>query len=87
MNCIHCNSVHIKKNGHTPKGKQNYFCLQCKHAFVDKPDARLLTLNEQRIANELLLQGKSGRAIAKQIRKGIKATASFIKKSTAAGLV
>ncbi|WP_438830720.1 IS1/IS1595 family N-terminal zinc-binding domain-containing protein [Hymenobacter nivis] len=34
MNCPDCQSRHIKKNGHTHHGKQNYQCTNCWRQFV-----------------------------------------------------
>ncbi|CAA9590598.1 Mobile element protein [uncultured Synechococcales cyanobacterium] len=36
MNCAHCTSDKIVKNGHR-KGKQSYLCRDCRHQFRDKP--------------------------------------------------
>ena len=32
--CPFCGCVHISRNGHTKKGKQRYFCNDCKKSFV-----------------------------------------------------
>lgn len=33
MNCPHCGSENVRKNGHR-RGKQNYRCKQCDRQFV-----------------------------------------------------
>jgi len=34
LNCPRCQLSHIKKNGHTYDGKQNYRCKKCGRQFV-----------------------------------------------------
>ena len=38
VKCYHCGSDNLVKNGHDPKGKQRYFCKDCKRASLDNPD-------------------------------------------------
>lgn len=33
MECLHCNSIQVTKNGHR-RGKQNYHCQSCGRQFV-----------------------------------------------------
>jgi len=35
--CPHCRSLEIVKNGHSPKGKQQYRCKACGHSGVLNP--------------------------------------------------
>ena len=35
LRCPRCGLSHIKKNGHTHYGEQNYACLACGHQFVE----------------------------------------------------
>ncbi len=37
MQCPHCGSDHIRKNG-KKKGKQNYICCNCARQFIDVYD-------------------------------------------------
>lgn len=34
ITCTTYSSIYIKKNGHTPSGKQRYLCLSCKTSFT-----------------------------------------------------
>lgn len=38
VKCYHCGSDNLVKNGHDPKGKQRYFCKDCKRASLENPD-------------------------------------------------
>jgi transposase-like protein len=40
MSCPRCSATHIVKNGHTPKGKQNYRCQVCSRQCVADPASR-----------------------------------------------
>lgn len=34
ITCPHCNGTKIKKNGHTPNGKQRFYCRICGKSFT-----------------------------------------------------
>ena len=56
MNCPHCPSTHIKKNGHTHYGKQNYQCTDCKRQFVESGQDWFVSPSEKALINKLLLE-------------------------------
>ncbi len=38
VECYHCGSENLKKNGKDPKGKQRYHCKDCNRASLEHPD-------------------------------------------------
>lgn len=56
MNCTHCNSSYVKKNGHTHYGKQNYFCRVCNRQFVENGQNWFVNESDKLIINKLLLE-------------------------------
>lgn len=56
MNCPHCQSVKIKKNGHTHYGKQNYQCNDCQRQFVESGQDWFVSASEKAFINKLLLE-------------------------------
>lgn len=40
INCYHCGSEQIKRNGFAPNGKQKYLCQACGKASREKPIAK-----------------------------------------------
>jgi hypothetical protein len=56
MNCPHCQSDHIKKNGHTHYGKQNYYCHVCSHQFVEGGQDWFVSESDRQIIDKLLLE-------------------------------
>ena len=37
LHCPHCGSKELKRNGHTPNGKQKYSCKACKRQSRENP--------------------------------------------------
>ena len=56
MDCTHCNSSYVKKNGHTHYGKQNYFCHMCNRQFVENGQDWFVNQSDKFIINKLLLE-------------------------------
>ncbi len=56
MNCPHCQSPHIKKNGHTHYGKQNYQCTACRRQFVESGPEWFVNEADKLMINKLLLE-------------------------------
>lgn len=56
MNCPHCHSAKVKKNGHTHYGKQNYQCNDCKRQFVESGQDWFVSDSEKQQINKLLLE-------------------------------
>jgi IS1 family transposase/transposase-like protein len=63
LTCPQCQLSHIKKNGHTYYGKQNYQCLFCKRQFVIR-DETVSQANTELIKS-LLLERISLRGICR----------------------
>jgi transposase-like protein len=38
VNCYHCGSEELVKNGHAPNGKQKYLCRGCGKSSREQPD-------------------------------------------------
>ena len=47
--CLHCHCEHIVKNGHHPKGKQQYRCKQCGKSGVLNPEVRYTEAPKEQI--------------------------------------
>lgn len=63
LTCPQCQLSHIKKNGHTYYGKQNYQCLLCKRQFVVRNETVSATKKE--LIKSLLLERISLRGICR----------------------
>ena len=56
MECPHCHSTKIKKNGHTHYGKQNYHCTSCYKQFVESGQDWFVSSSDKELINKLLLE-------------------------------
>ena len=63
LTCPRCQLSHIKKNGHTYYGKQNYRCLWCGRQFVIRETR--VCLEKQELICRLLLERISLRGICR----------------------
>ena len=54
LSCPQCGLSHIKRNGHTHYGKQNYQCLKCNRQFVTS--SRLISDATKEVVKKLLLE-------------------------------
>ena len=63
LSCPRCQLSHIKRNGHTYYGKQNYQCLLCDRQFVVRNQT--VSLEKQELVKSLLLERISLRGIAR----------------------
>ncbi len=64
MNCPNCNSLNIKKNGHTHNRKQNHKCKDCGRQFI-KGASHYITEMQKYIVLRLLLERISLRGISR----------------------
>lgn len=76
LSCPRCQLSHIKKNGHTYYGKQNYQCLLCGRQFVVK-DQRF-SPNKQELIKSLLLERISLRGICRVLKVSLSWLLNFI---------
>lgn len=63
LTCPDCQLSHIKKNGHTHYGKQNYQCLNCQRQFVICNET--VSDSEKELIKSLLLERISLRGICR----------------------
>ena len=54
--CPSCQSILIKKNGHTHHGKQNYRCLKCEKQFVLNPSQKIIDEKTKSLIRKTLLE-------------------------------
>lgn len=56
MDCPHCHSPRVKKNGHTSYGKQNHQCTACQRQFVESGPDWFVSAEDKKLINKLLLE-------------------------------
>ena len=61
--CPQCGVSHIKRNGHTASGKQNYPCKECERQFVE--DSQHVSAAQRELIKRLLLERLSLRGICR----------------------
>ena len=76
LRCPRCQLSHIKRNGHTYYGKQNYQCLLCDRQFVIKNE----TVSEEKreLVKSLLLERISLRGICRVLKVSLTWLINFI---------
>jgi insertion element IS1 protein InsB len=65
MDCIHCHSKRVRKNGHIHNGKQNYYCTSCSRQFVEGGQEWFVDSKERSQIDKLLLERISLRGICR----------------------
>ena len=76
LRCPRCQLSHIKRNGHTYYGKQNYQCLRCARQFVIKNET--VSPEKQEIIKSLLLERISLRGICRVLKVSLTWLLNFI---------
>ena len=76
LTCPQCGSSHIKRNGHTHYGKQNYQCLECGRQFVS--DSQLISDATKQLVKKLLLERISLRGICRALSVSLTWLLDFI---------
>jgi len=76
LRCPRCQLSHIKRNGHTYYGKQNYQCLLCDRQFVIKNET--VSLEKQELIKSLLLERLSLRGICRVLKVSLSWLINFI---------
>lgn len=76
--CPRCQLSHIKRNGHTYYGKQNYQCLLCDRQFVIRQATA--SLEKQKLIKRLLLERISLRGICRVLKVSLSWLLNFIEK-------
>lgn len=56
MNCPHCHSPRVRKNGHTHYGKQNHQCTACSRQFVESGPDWFVSESDKKLIDKLLLE-------------------------------
>ncbi len=76
LSCPRCQLSHIKRNGHTYYGKQNYQCLLCARQFVIKSET--VAPDKQELIKSLLLERISLRGICRVLKVSLAWLINFI---------
>jgi IS1 family transposase len=76
LRCPRCQLSHIKRNGHTYYGKQNYQCLLCDRQFVLKSET--VSSEKQELIKSLLLERISLRGICRVLKVSLSWLINFI---------
>lgn len=78
LRCPRCQLSHIKKNGHTYYGKQNYQCLLCDRQFVRRRE--IVSPEKQELIKSLLRERISLRGICRVLRVSLAWLINFIER-------
>lgn len=70
IQCLHCASDALKKNGHSRKRVQRYVCLSCDKSFTEILDNRRVPPEVAQQARRLQTEGSSLRTIAAALGYG-----------------
>jgi insertion element IS1 protein InsB len=76
LRCPRCQLSHIKKNGHTYYGKQNYQCKLCGRQFIIKEQT--VSPDKQDLIKSLLLERISLRGICRVVKVSLSWLLNFI---------
>ena len=76
LRCPQCGLSHIKKNGHTHSGKQNYRCRDCGRQFV--AHSQRLGDDKRQVIKKLLLERLSLRGICRTLNISLTWRLAFI---------
>ncbi len=78
LSCPRCQLSHIKRNGHTYYGKQNYQCLLCNRQFVVRNQT--VSPEKQELIKSLLLERISLRGICRVLKISLSWLINFIER-------
>jgi insertion element IS1 protein InsB len=70
--CPQCGSPWFKRNGHIHTGKQNHRCKRCGRAFVLNPENTVITEEQRRLIERLLVERISLRGICRAMGVGLR---------------
>ena len=76
--CPQCGSRWFKRNGHIHTGKQNHRCKRCGRAFVLTPANAVITEEQRRLIERLLLERISLRGICRAVGVGLRWLLQFM---------
>lgn len=76
LRCPRCQLSHIKRNGHTYYGKQNYQCKLCDRQFVVRNET--VSLEKRELIKALLLERISLRGICRVLKVSLSSLLNFI---------
>jgi len=80
--CPRCGLSHIKRNGHTHYGEQNYLCKKCNRQFVE--NSQRVSEEEKALIQRLLLERLSLRGICRGAEVSLTWLLGFIAEVSAA---
>lgn len=76
LRCPRCRLSHIKRNGHTYYGKQNYRCKLCDRQFVERRET--VSQEKRELIKSLLLERISLRGICRVLKVSLSWLLNFI---------
>ena len=56
MDCVHCGSKRVKKNGISHTGKQNHYCNDCGRQFLEGGQEWFVSDSQKELIDKLLLE-------------------------------
>ncbi len=78
LRCPRCQLSHIKRNGHTYYGKQNYQCKLCDRQFVERRET--VSADKLELIKSLLLERISLRGICRVLKVSLAWLINFIER-------
>ena len=69
LNCLHCLSESVSRNGFNDRGTQSYKCRDCRRRFVLTPKSLPLNDEERALLERLLLERLSIAGIARVMQR------------------
>src|SRR5882672_7817826 len=70
--CPQCGSPWFKRNGHIHTGKQSQRCKRCGRAFVLQPDNAVITEEQRRLIERLLVERLALRESCRAVGVGLR---------------
>ena len=85
MICPHCQSARVSKNGHTPRGRQNYRCFGCNRQFLENAHPVVYSAATKAIILRALTERMSVRGAERTFHVSRQKIATWLEEAAADG--
>ncbi len=82
LECCHCKSTHLVRDGHTSNGKQRYWCHECQRSSRDNPEPVGYTQTERDTILRAYEERSSLRGLERTFGVSRKTVSAWLKKSS-----